>query len=106
MTGATLIFALNHPCGAGHFPGNPIIPGAILLDEVLAIIGMHLGAGEGGWNVKSAKFPQPVRPGDEVRIDYVITLAGDIRFECSVSESKVLLGVAISHSGIVESTST
>jgi len=95
MTSAELKFAANHPCGAGHFPGNPIIPGALLLDEVLAVIGM--GGVEGVWHVKSAKFPQPVRPGDAVHIDYTQTPGGEIRFECSVSGSKVLSGVASLH---------
>jgi len=106
MTGATLRFAVNHPCGAGHFPGTPIIPGALLLDEVLALVGKQMGVGGGTWSVKSAKFPQPVRPGDEVRIDYVQTPTGDIRFECSVSGSKVLTGVATSYRGVVESILT
>jgi 3-hydroxyacyl-[acyl-carrier-protein] dehydratase len=39
VTALMVKFAVNHPCGAGHFPGNPIIPGALLLDEVLACIG-------------------------------------------------------------------
>ena len=94
MTEATLRFAVDHPCGAGHFPGNPIIPGALLLDEVLAAIARRLGCEEDVWQVKSAKFPQPVRPGDTVHIDYTQTPAGEIRFECSVSCAKVLSGSA------------
>jgi len=31
-------FSADHPVAAGHFPGNPIIPGAMLLDEVLQAI--------------------------------------------------------------------
>ena len=87
-------FAADHPCGAGHFPGNPIIPGALLLDEVLALIGAHAGLDEGTWHIRSAKFPQPVRPGDEVHIYYTRTASGEIRFECDVSGSKVLAGIA------------
>jgi 3-hydroxyacyl-[acyl-carrier-protein] dehydratase len=29
----------GHPTAAGHFPGQPIIPGALLLDAVVAAIG-------------------------------------------------------------------
>ena len=94
MTGALLQFAVNHPCAAGHFPGNPIIPGALLLDEVLAVIGRQMGVEKGIWHVKSAKFPQPVRPGDAVIIDYTHTTGGEIRFDCSVSGRKVLSGAA------------
>ena len=38
MNRLTLAFAANHPAGAGHFPGNPILPGALLLAEVLRCI--------------------------------------------------------------------
>ena len=103
MTGAVLQFAANHPCGAGHFPGNPIIPGALLLDEVLAVIGRQMGNEDGVWHVKSAKFPQPVRPGDAVHIDYTQTPVGEIRFECSVSGNKVLSGVASNHRNVAGS---
>ncbi|MBI5430980.1 MAG: hypothetical protein HY938_11075 [Nitrosomonadales bacterium] len=94
MTAAVLQFAADHPCGAGHFPGNPIIPGALLLDEVLAKIAAQSGGEDGIWQVKSAKFPQPVRPGDTVRIDYAQTPAGEFRFDCTVSGNRVLSGVA------------
>ncbi len=93
-----LQFAANHPCGAGHFPGNPIIPGALLLDEALACIAENLACNDlawnGVWQVKSAKFPQPVRPGDTVHINYTQTANGEIRFECTVSGNKVMSGIA------------
>ena len=97
----TVTFPANHPCGAGHFPGNPIIPGALLLDEVLAAIDMQLGSEDNvwqvqnsAWHIKSAKFSQPVRPGDTVLIDYTHSANGEIRFECTVSNSKVMSGIA------------
>jgi 3-hydroxyacyl-[acyl-carrier-protein] dehydratase len=98
VTDLVLQFAINHPCGAGHFPGNPIIPGALLLDEVLSCIAGSLVnndlAPNGTWQVKSAKFPQPVRPGDTVHINYTQTSNGEIRFVCTVSNHKVGSGTA------------
>ena len=73
-------FAVDHLTAAGHFPGNPIIPGVILLDEVL-----HAVAGAGGverWIIRSAKFLQPVRPGEAIMIQWEPDLEGQIRFEC------------------------
>lgn len=96
MTALMLQFPADHPCGAGHFPGNPIIPGALLLDEVLDCIATDLDIDSPGWQVKSAKFPQPVRPGDTVRINYSRAANGEIRFECAVSGSKVMSGIASS----------
>lgn len=86
-------FPVDHPCADGHFPGNPIIPGALLLAAVLDAVAVHLAL-DGTWQVKSAKFPQPARPGEQVHIDYSQTAHGEIRFECNVSSHKVLSGVA------------
>lgn len=103
MTALVLKFAVNHPCGTGHFPGNPIIPGALLLDEVLTCIATDLGIDSSSWGVKSAKFPQPARPGDTVHINYTQTANGEIRFECTVSDSKVMSGIANSRPAATES---
>ena len=98
-----LQFAVDHPCGAGHFPGNPIIPGALLLDEVLTRIETDLDIEGRAWQVKSAKFPQPVRPGDTVHINYTQRANGDIVFECTVFNSKVMSGIASGHPVTTES---
>jgi len=87
-------FPASHPCGAGHFPGNPIIPGALLLDEALACIAADLAIDGAVWSIKSAKFPQPARPGDVVHASYTLATSGEIRFECAVSGIKVLSGIA------------
>lgn len=94
MTELEFQFPANHPCGAGHFPGNPIIPGALLLDEALARIAADLSIHDAVWHVKSAKFPQPARPGDVVLASYTLSPGGEIRFECAVSGYKVLSGIA------------
>ena len=103
VTALILEFTVNHPCGAGHFPGNPIIPGALLLDEVLTCIAADLNIDGWAWRVKSAKFPQSVKPGEIVHINYAQTANGEIRFECTVSNSKVMSGIASSHPVATES---
>ncbi|OGS97464.1 MAG: hypothetical protein A3K04_12530 [Gallionellales bacterium RBG_16_56_9] len=94
MTELKFQFPANHPCAAGHFPGNPIIPGALLLDHALACIAADLSIHNAVWHVKSAKFPQPARPGDEIFAKYTFSPGGEIRFECAVSGNKVLSGIA------------
>jgi 3-hydroxyacyl-[acyl-carrier-protein] dehydratase len=103
VTALMLQFSINHPCSAGHFPGNPIIPGALLLDEVLTLIATDMDIDGWPWRVKSAKFPRSVRPGDTVHINYTRTANGDIAFECTVSNSKVMSGIASGHPVATES---
>jgi 3-hydroxyacyl-[acyl-carrier-protein] dehydratase len=73
-------FAEDHPTAPGHFPGNPIIPGALLLDTVL-----HAIAGESAdakaYTIRAAKFLRPVRPGDRMRIEWD-DLRGEAHFRC------------------------
>ena len=35
---SSLEIAADHPAFAGHFPGFPVVPGALLLDEMLKVI--------------------------------------------------------------------
>jgi 3-hydroxyacyl-[acyl-carrier-protein] dehydratase len=76
-----------HPTAAGHFPGNPIIPGAVLLDEVLSTIAAAGGAPAMHCEIKSVKFLLPVRPGDRIVIRWHGTPSGETRFECIVPAS-------------------
>jgi 3-hydroxymyristoyl/3-hydroxydecanoyl-(acyl carrier protein) dehydratase len=60
----------DHPASRGHFPGNPIIPGAVLLSETLVAIEAGLGARLMPFQITSAKFLRPTRPGDRVQIEF------------------------------------
>ncbi len=92
MNKMILHFAADHPTGAGHFPGNPIIPGALLLAEVLRAIEQSEAADFAACNVKAAKFLHPARPGDTVEIVYTRSARGTIEFQCEVAGTKVLTG--------------
>lgn len=92
MKKLTLAIAANHPTGTGHFPGNPIIPGALLLAEVLHRITQAEGLGFAPCNVKTAKFPHPARPGELVEIEYSNPKPDMIDFRCAVAGVCVLSG--------------
>ena len=70
---------VDHPAAAGHFPGNPILPGATLLAEIIGAIGAGL-PGLICRHIVAAKFLHPVRPGDLLVIDWEDTPDGDVRF--------------------------
>lgn len=92
MNKLTLLLPADHPTGAGHFPGNPIIPGALLLAEVLRCIEQAERANFASCNVKAAKFLHPARPGDTVAIEYARAANGTIEFQCMVNATKVMSG--------------
>ena len=83
----------DEPWLGGHFPGNPIIPGALLLADVLRSIGQATRQHFVSCQVRSAKFQHPVRPGDSVEIEYAISAQGIIDFKCAVAGIRVLSGV-------------
>ena len=94
---ASRYFPLDDPAAEGHFPGNPIIPGAALLREVVNAVSPARGMM--CHEIRSAKFLRPVRPGDQVTIVWeekagvwVENAGGEISFTCSHAERRVLVG--------------
>jgi 3-hydroxyacyl-[acyl-carrier-protein] dehydratase len=51
-----------HPCLAGHFPGNPIVPGVLLLDELIE--NLSASAGEPVVRIVRVKFSSALVPGE------------------------------------------
>jgi 3-hydroxyacyl-[acyl-carrier-protein] dehydratase len=86
-------FALDHPAAQGHFPGDPIIPGAVLLSEALKAIETRLGVILSPCRIEAAKFFYPTRPGDRIRIEFTGLAPDEIKIACSVEEKTVLTGV-------------
>ena len=69
----------EHPSFAGHFPKFPVLPGAVLLDEVLQSIHLARGIDLEEWRVASVKFLGAVRPGDSLHLEHVL-VGAVIRF--------------------------
>lgn len=109
----TLVIAFDHPAFAGHFPGAPIVPGAMLLDAAVhAILSMARpaaagardgdGDGDGMRNpcrIGSAKFLSPVGPGETLTISHATAAAGSTRFEISSGGRIVAAGTLVLPSG-------
>jgi 3-hydroxyacyl-[acyl-carrier-protein] dehydratase len=85
---AEIHFSADHATAAGHFPGNPIVPGAVLLDEVLHVLGAD--EARAGWTIQAAKFLQPVRPGDLLVVSWESRPDGVIKFEGRLRPSERL----------------
>jgi 3-hydroxyacyl-[acyl-carrier-protein] dehydratase len=69
--------AEDHPCLPGHFPGQPVVPGVVVLDRVFAAIEAALEADAQTQNVTppsrmrlpQVKFVQPLLPQQPARVE-------------------------------------
>ena len=90
---SALNLAADHPAYAGHFPGQPILPGVVILAEVLAAVAGESGVAAHRWKLASAKFRHPVVPGTALTLVHERTARGDVRFDVLAGTSVVASGV-------------
>lgn len=82
----------DHPAFAGHFPGNPIVPGVVLMDQALMFAQMRTGNAGGAWRVLQAKFLSPCGPGDELAFVFHDGVGGAVLFEVRCAGRSVASG--------------
>ena len=83
----------DHPSLPGHFPGTPVVPGVVILDEILAALlewrqGCHL------IGIRTVKFLVPLRPGQSFTI-HLSTEADDaaeVTFSCRIEDQVIVEG--------------
>lgn len=68
----------DHPCLPGHFPGSPLVPGVLLLEQVANAL--RQWRGERLARVVEAKFVAPLLP-QQVAEVVLTDLNGRVRFE-------------------------
>jgi 3-hydroxyacyl-[acyl-carrier-protein] dehydratase len=95
--------SINEPFFIGHFPGNPVMPGVLIVEAMAQTAGMlaHLDAefdgrkGELYFLVKvdNARFTRTVVPGDQLEMDVeqkrIVRGMGQYFCEASVEGQKV-----------------
>lgn len=79
ITGVKCV-TMTEPFFQGHFPGNPVMPGVLIIEamaQTAAVLVVEtLGADAAGrvvyfMSIEGAKFRRPVVPGDQLRIHIV-----------------------------------
>lgn len=76
---ALKLVSINEWFFPGHYPGHPIMPGMLILEALAQVGGIVMLTGlERGklvpyfTGVKEARFRQPVRPGDALRLEAAV----------------------------------
>ena len=87
-----MIIAASHPALPGHFPGNPVVPGVVLLDEVIGALQQQLGRAVRITALPNAKFLSPLLPGQEFGIDITLKNEGSASFSLYSGDIRVLTG--------------
>ena len=87
------VIPADHPSLAGHFPGAPIVPGVVVLDEVAAALtewrqDSHITG------IPSVKFIAPIKPGQSFIIGFDSTnnAENQIDFCCRLDGRMVVEG--------------
>jgi 3-hydroxyacyl-[acyl-carrier-protein] dehydratase len=78
---------------AGHFPGHPIVPGALLLDQVIVQLRAADLLPSGPIEISSAKFVATIAPDSVIELIWQISATGSCRFECLVAGQRAASGV-------------
>lgn len=65
------VVARDHPCLPGHFPGQPLVPGVVILDRVIAALESQTGSALGPLRMPAVKFLQPLLPDETADIELV-----------------------------------
>lgn len=92
MTSTPLALPVPHPATDGHFPGAPILPGVVLLDEAVRVIERDLGTQALCWRISSVKFLSPAAPGEALSLEHERLAGGGVRFTISSGERTVATG--------------
>lgn len=74
---------INEPFFQGHFPGHPVMPGVLIIEALAQVggIGALLSFAEDDRDkityftgIDNARFRKPVVPGDQLRLEILVTM--------------------------------
>ena len=85
------IIPAEHPALAGHFPGKPIVPGALFLDELSRALEQAIGRRL--CSAKQLRFTAPLLPMQRVSVEYTEKTAFDYRFTAHANGQAIAKGV-------------
>lgn len=84
----------DHPCLPGHFPGRPLVPGVVLLDQVIAAVEAAHGPSS-GWRLPQVKFLLPLLPEQSAQVELEALGAARWRFRVRRGEDLLASGEVV-----------
>ncbi len=90
---ATRIIRANHPSLAGHFPGAPLVPGVVILDEVLAAL-IEWRQDSQLTGIRMVKFLAPLQPEQAFTISLSVRNehTAEVNFWCRAEDRVIAEG--------------
>ncbi|MDP2793779.1 MAG: hypothetical protein Q8O25_06830 [Sulfurisoma sp.] len=82
----------DHPALPGHFPGNPIVPGVVLLSQVWEAVCRQAGTPLHCTGWPSVKFLAPLQPGVPFRVEVEFGAAQSAKFACKTAAGTIAQG--------------
>lgn len=86
------VVPVDHPAFAGHFPGQPIVPGVVLLDQAILFAERLLDRPLALWQIGNAKFFSPVAPGEALVFSLECKASGAVAFQVRSPDRDVASG--------------
>ena len=84
----------DHPALEDHFPGNPLVPGALILDQVLLGCEIFAMKSINDLALREIKFKSPLRGGEKALVTYLDSPVG-IRFKVWVEAREIASGIVV-----------
>ncbi|MCP9460623.1 MAG: hypothetical protein NNA19_07630 [Nitrospira sp.] len=85
----TVSIGSDHPAIAGHFPGRPIVPGVLVLREVLETARDAIGRVKSVAGLPTVKFTSPLKPGELLTVEVTVETAAETAAESARESDKL-----------------
>ena len=87
------VIGTDHPSLPGHFPDMPLVPGVVILDEVLAAL-LEWRKDCELTGIQTVKFLVPLKPEEpfSIRFSAGDEGAGEMNFSCRVEDRVIVEG--------------
>ena len=86
-----IIIPAEHSTLAGHFPGHPVVPGVVIIDEIMTLINEHNESLKLE-SISYMKFSLPLQSGQVCRILVNISDYDSVTIECQVNGRAITKG--------------